>query len=367
MRKLQSKTVLLFVPTLRGGGAERAMLNTAKAFLYQGYEVKIAVCQLVGEYIAEVPDEIEIIDLKSSRVMTGVFKLLFFVRRIRPILLLSTLTHTNVAICLSKPLFPRGVKLVLRESSTPSMTLKETSRIYVKFMFKMIPFFYRLADGIAAVSFGVKRDLEENFGIRAEKIFLAPNAVVTDEIQSLAAQAPDIWPEGQVVLCVGRLVPAKNFSMMLRAFSKVADQVENCKLVILGEGPERKKLVHVISKLGLEEKVLMPGFKSNPYSYMSRCSVFVLSSNREGFPNVLVQAVYCGAKVVATNCKSGPSDLLVNENQKYLVPVNDPDSMAKKLIEVLKKQPEQNIDISDYHVSRSADYYIEALGLEKKK
>jgi glycosyltransferase involved in cell wall biosynthesis len=191
---------------------------------------------------------------------------------------------------------------------------------------------YPWADGIVAVSQGVADDLAQQIGIPRERIQVILNPIVTPELQR-KAKAPLEHPwfsPGQppVVLAVGRLHPQKDYPTLLEAFAQVR-QARPARLLILGEGGERSRLEALIHQLGLEEDVSLPGFVENPFAYMSHASVFVLSSRWEGLPTVLIEALYCGAPLVATDCPSGPREILANGQYGRLVPVSDVRALAK--------------------------------------
>jgi glycosyltransferase involved in cell wall biosynthesis len=138
--------------------------------------------------------------------------------------------------------------------------------------------------------------------------------------------------EDPVILGVGRLNEQKDFQTLLRAFANVLKK-RHAYLVILGEGEERSSLEVLSEELNVAHRVHMPGFVRNPYKYMARSDVFVLSSKFEGFGNVIVEAMACGCPVVSTNCRSGPTEILENGKWGRLVPVEDPLRMSNAINE----------------------------------
>ena len=172
----------------------------------------------------------------------------------------------------------------------------------------LVRLLYPRADRVIAVSDGVADDLRDNFGVRAEALIAIPNPIDVEAILSEAEAAPEIDVGAPYILAAGRLVKSKNFEMLIRAFATA--QCEGRTLVILGEGPERAELERIAAEAGVADRVLMPGFVANPYPLMRGAELFVLSSNAEGFPNGLVEAMAVGAPVIATNCASGPSEIL---------------------------------------------------------
>jgi len=224
-------------------------------------------------------------------------------------------------------------------------------------------------DGIIAVSHGVAEDTAKLINWPVERIHVAPNPVVTPELRKLAG-APLDHPwfapgEPPVILGVGRLYPIKNFPILMRAFAKVRAQ-RPCRLVILGEGDLRGELENLAATLGIVADVQLPGFVSNPYTYMAHASLFVLSSMLEGSPNALTEALAVGTPVVAADCPSGPREILEGGKYGPLVPVGDVDALAAAMTATLANPPDQTLlqtAAERYTLEASASAYIRALGL----
>ena len=194
--------------------------------------------------------------------------------------------------------------------------------------------FYPWADYVIGISRGVADDLSQTAGLPRERIKILYNPVVTPELRE-KARAPlnHPWFEaGQppVILAVGRLTKQKDFPTLIRAFAQVR-QSRPARLLILGEGPDRPALEALVNQLGLEDSVAMPGFVDNPYAYMSRASLYVLSSRWEGLPTVLIEALYCGPPIIAMDCPSGPREILADGQHGLLVPVGDITALAQAI------------------------------------
>ena len=223
------------------------------------------------------------------------------------------------------------------------------------------------ADTVVAVSTHVADDLTTVVGLNHPSVIALYNPVVDDALRASAQQplehswfAPDAVP---VILGVGRLTEQKDFSTLLRAFACVRAKRE-ARLVILGEGRLREDLEDLASKLGIQADVDMPGFVANPLQYMARASVFVLSSEYEGLPGVLIQALACGCPVVSTNCPGGSAEILANGKYGALVDVGDADSMAQAVLAELDNPTASEILLrraEDFSVERAADNYLAVL------
>ena len=198
------------------------------------------------------------------------------------------------------------------------------------------------------MSAGLKKDLALRLGLPAERIRIVRNPVVTTDLAELASAPTDHpWVRGErpLILAAGRLVPEKDFDTLLRAFGLVRAR-QPARLLVLGEGPLRPTLERTARELGIEEDVQLPGFDENPFRFMSRCEVFVLSSAFEGLPGVLIQAMACGAAVVATDCPTGPSEIVSPGDDGILVPVGDPQAMAASIVDLLE-DPERRRRLGD--------------------
>ena len=230
---------------------------------------------------------------------------------------------------------------------------------------KLIP----LADIIIAVSNGVAKDLNKIFPKSSSIIHTIYNPTVTPEITQ-KAKSPVMLPpwshkenSSPIILSMGRLQLAKNHFMLLKAFSIILKN-RDAYLVIIGEGPERKKLETFSEKLGVKKNVYFYGFQLNPFKFMSKSQVFALSSNFEGLPNVLIEAMACGTPVVSTDCPSGPKEILEDGKHGHLVPVNDHFSMAKAILYSLENPIDKNQLIDRAHtfsLETSVKKYIDVI------
>ena len=218
-----------------------------------------------------------------------------------------------------------------------------------------------------AVSHGVGDSLAELADIPRERITTIYNPTVTPDLHAGARVPldhpwfrPDAPP---VVPGAGRLVPPKDFPTLLRAFARVRAQ-RPARLVILGEGKRRGELETLAATLGITADTAMPGFVENPYPYMARAAVFVLSSVREGLPNVLIEALACGCPVVSTDCPSGPAEVLDGERYGRLVPTGDDAALARALCATLEKAPPRERLIERgrfFSVDRAVEQYERLL------
>ena len=317
--------IALFVPSLHGGGAERVILDIAGELVNRGVSVHLVLVRAEGHYRDLVPKGVRLIDLNSHRTAASLLKLVFYIRRERPAALLSTLAHANVIALAAKLLLWGHLRVVTRIANTYSEELA-TGSFKHRQALRLLKLLLPMADSIVAVSQGVADDLRSLAPKVSERVTTIYNPVVRPELaEQAAAPVNHSWFESEsvpVILSAGRLTTVKDHATLLRAFAEVV-QSTPARLVVLGVGPERENLLELAERLNVSQHVDLPGFVLNPFAYMSKSRLFVLSSRYEGFPNVLVQAMACGTPVASTNCRSGPREILENGKWGSLVPVGD--------------------------------------------
>jgi len=255
--------------------------------------------------------------------------------------------------------------VVISERNQISSKAREARTRWQQALYRAVPFVYGAADKVVAVSTGVASDLSRFGRLPDGKIRVIHNPVFDPDIAALSRQpVTHSWfvPGGPpIILAVGRLHRQKGFDVLLEAFAKARAEVD-CRLVILGEGPERAALAAQSERLGLAYDIDMPGFSENPFPLMAQAGAFVLSSRWEGFPNALVEAMACGAPVIATDCPSGPHEIL--DGIAPLVPVDDADALGRALIATLSSPPDTartQARAQMFSVSAAADQYLTAL------
>ena len=359
--------IAIVLHDLRGGGAERAVLRLARGMTAAGRQVELVLVQGKGAYLGEIPSGVRLKILGQPRVSRSVGALAAYFRRTRPRAVLSALTHMNVAAVAAARLSRVPLRLVLSERNQISSKAREAAGTWQRMLYRAVPYFYRTADAIVAVSGGVAADLAE-FGRFSEKNIRVIHNPVFDTDVETRARAPltHPWFERKgppIVLAAGRLHRQKGFDILLDAFAVARAEVD-CRLVILGEGSERAALLAAAERLGLAYDIDMPGFSDNPFPLMRHAGAFVLSSRWEGFPNARVEAMACGAPVIATDCPSGPREILGGGRYGMLVPPENPQALGQALIAALRARPDTRISetrAQSFSVAAAAAQYLDVL------
>ena len=226
---------------------------------------------------------------------------------------------------------------------------------------------FAAATHFVGVSEGVSDSLETVARVPRDRITTIYNPVVTPDLHDKAAEQPDhpwLRDDGApVVLAAGRLEQQKDYPTLIRAFARLATR-RPCRLVILGEGSKRKEIEGLVEESGLTDRVSLPGWVENPFAFMARASLFVLSSRWEGLPTVLVEALACGCPCVSTDCPSGPTEILRNGEIGPLVPVGDGAALAEAMDHVLDHPTDRPIlrqQAKDFSAERAVDTYEKLL------
>jgi len=334
------------------------------------WEIHLVLARAEGELLSQVSPKVRIVDLKAKpilltkrlrlgSVLPSTFKLVRYLKKEHPDVLFA-FSNANFPALWGRWLSGVSLPVIINEQVHPTLSAKLSPNLVERFMPLLKRLFYPHADAIVAVSHGVADDLAKVTRIPRGRIRVIYNPVVIpDLLQKVEEPVKHPWfSDGSqpIVLGVGRLHIQKDFPTLIKAFAMVR-QKRPVKLVILGDGEERPRLEALVKKLGLENDVWMPGFVDNPFTFMAKVSVFVLSSAWEGFGNVLVEALACGCPVVSTDCPSGPSEILEGGKWGKLVPVGDHEKLAKAILETIENPPDR-----EKLKQRGMDFHIDKIG-----
>lgn len=310
--------ILFVIPTLKDGGAEKAMSNLT-THLPENVEADILINSISDH---DFPTDANIISLgmPPSKNMGIMYQFFSMVKRILKLYTLkrkkdydvciSFMDSANIANILSgnkytKVLCSVRISLNICESMLPE---------YKYIIIPLIKLLYNKADEIIAVSSGIRKELIEDFGIRADKVVTIENGC---DMQMLISQADEPWDEEdnvlkgkKLVVTAGRLSEQKGQWHLIRAFSKVIEEEKDAVLLILGAGPLKSYLEQLTKKLGVQGEVIFKGFVQNPYKYVAKADVFVLPSLYEGYPNAMAEAACLGVPCMATDFRTGSREIL---------------------------------------------------------
>ncbi|QCQ21183.1 glycosyltransferase [Desulfoglaeba alkanexedens] len=361
------RPISLFLSFSGQGGVERMVLNLAEGLQRLYGPVEIVAVKTRSRYLQNGSHSVPVRSLGVEHTLQSIPRLALYLRKTRPAALLAAKDRANQAAVLARALAKTPTRVVLRLGTTISAAIAHKSRLHKALWTVPIRILYPRADAVVAVSQGVAEDLERLLGRCPHTTVVIPNPVITPQLYAQAREPvehPWFQLRGSPVLVgMGRLTTQKDFPTMLRALQKVRRAVP-CRLVVLGDGPDRSALESLARGLDLAESVSFTGFVANPYPYLRNASVFVLSSIWEGSPNALTEALALGTPVVATDCPSGPREILRGGDVAPLVPMRDPDAMARTILDVLDNPPDTERlrqAATPYTVEHSARRYLDVL------
>lgn len=359
--------ITFFLPSLAGGGAEKIALNIARALTERGFTVDIILGEASGEYLKNVPASIRVLGLGKSRPFLAIPALVKYLKYERPTVLFSTIINANIAALIAQRLSGVSIRCVVREASTLSIDLAHSSAFNRFLIPRLVSWLFPRAYAIVAPSHGVADDLAKVTGLSRQSIQVIYNPVVTEILMAQARQPiGHRWLQAggiPVIIGMGRLTRQKDFETLIRAFARMKKAVP-ARLIILGEGEDRDNLGGLCRDLDIEDDVDFVGFVSNPYAFLSRAALFVLSSRWEGLPGALIEALACGAKVISTDCPSGPREILDDGIYGQLVPVGNDAVMATAMLKALTGKfnaAAPSEQISRFEAKHNIDRYLDLL------
>ena len=325
MPDARAKKIAILLPNLGGGGAERVALASARDLVGKGHQVDLVLVQATGELLPLVPDAVRVTDLKAPRIIAALPALAQYLRDELPDTLHAVMWPVTIIGIIAHKLARSAARLVVSDQVALSRQIRRgLQRRLLEWTTRL---FYPLADVRIACSATAADDLAKLSGIGRDSIEVVYNPISPPKRIATNTGVEAKWKgKGPRIITVGSLKEQKNHALLLRAFAKVGDR--RARLMILGEGHLRADLERLAASLGIADRVFLPGFAVDPWPYLASANLFVLSSDYEGFPLVLAEAMHAGLKVVSTDCVSGPAEMLGDGRYGRLVPCGDADGLA---------------------------------------
>jgi glycosyltransferase involved in cell wall biosynthesis len=357
---MQRARILLLIPHLGGGGAERVAAHLARGLSSDKYEVHLGLVTQTGAGLEEWPSTVALHGLGAPRVRAAALRLLHCVWQLEPDLILSGIFHLNFLVLLLRPFFPRKTRLLVRQNATVSAALTfENHPRFTRLLYRLL---YRHAARVICQTPATAEDLAAELGIARQRLAVLDNPVDVEEIRRAASAQPSLWTgPGPHLLAVGRLAREKGFDLLLRAMAAVRRQFPNADLILAGDGPQRTPLESAARALGIEDAVRFAGRVDPPYAYFPGAALFVLSSRHEGMPNALLEAAAAGLPIVALPASQGIVDLLRGQPGAWLAADLSAEALASALLAALRDfQPGQRFAhpfIEEFRIERALENY----------
>lgn len=399
------RRIAFYLSCFPGGGLERVTLTLMSELLARGYQVDLVLERAQGDFLRYVPPAVRQITLQDGgkwtawrhltrvRPIDGLIQalamlfgthrhiplkrldsLVDYLRTHKPDILIAAAGRIPFLALWAKSIAGVPTAFVIAEHSTFSQRLdafKADTAKHARLLFRkrLMRRLYRHADAVFAVSAGVADDIATVSGLARDTISVLYNPVVSPHLLRRAAEPPAFgwaYQNGPpLILAVGRLAPEKGFDTLVEAFARLREAGRDARLLILGEGPERGRLEALIDEHGLAPFVALPGWADNPPSCLRASRLFVLSSRVEGLPVTLIEALACGTRIVATDCRSGPREILEDGQHGELVPVDDIEALAAAMMRVLN-EPDAGMETrrrraDDFGVEPAVDAYEQLI------
>lgn len=349
----------IFIPNLRFGGAERVVIDLANFWSSNGFEVDLVVFDLSGEYSSQVSPKINLVNLNSGRMLTAIVSITGYLRNTNADIVWVNLWPLTAFVLFCKLLVRRNLRVFvthhnqLKSSYVKGSPLRE---VIVRLTLSLI---YRNAAGVSCVSKGLCGELGEfSLSMRVSPKVIYNPLARRDVSRGYLPRANWISAGILKVLSVGELKTQKNHELLIDsiAFVKKYREVE---CVIVGDGVLKGHLQKKIDGLGLTDVIRLVGYCADPFPWYRTADVFVLTSDYEGFGNVIVEALSVGLPVFSTNCKSGPAEILEDGKFGKLFKCGDSEGIARGLINFNSTEVNKRLLIG-----RSLDFDVEKISTQ---
>lgn len=352
--------IIIVLPDLRGGGAERLHVNLANYWNSLGIKVDFVLMRRSGELLDLLPELVGVVDLGVDRIRHVLMPLAKYLRKARPDIVLSAMWPlTSVAVA-SWWLAGKPGRIFLSDHNQLSISCIQELEATVWTLRVTMRLTYPFANGVITVSEGVKKDICRLAGLSDSQVHVIynPTATGVSPNREPITVSEQLWGVGfdHHILSVGTLKAQKDHETLIRSFALLLALL-NAKLTILGDGPLRGELTALVQQLGLQDRVLLAGFMMDPYPWFRSADLFVLSSRWEGFGNVIVEALECGVPVVSTDCQSGPAEILENGRYGTLVPIQDEQALANAIMQSLSRPIDK-----EFLIARAKDFAVNTIG-----
>lgn len=362
-----AKKLTILMSFSGAGGVEKMMINLIREFAIKpDLEVELVLIRSSGPYPDLIPSGVKVHKLKANHSFTAIPELARYFRDSNPDALLVAKDRAGRAAVRARAWAGMDFPITLRLGTNLSASLEHRSPISRWFRLAALPRVYRNIEHVVGNSKGVADDIQKLTGLPGTRVSVIRNPVVTAAMLEMAQQpAPHPWLEESVpiIIGMGRMTVQKDFASLIKAFA-IARQNSAMRLIVLGDGAQRESLLQLASELSVAEDILMPGYQSNPYAWLSRADLFVLSSRWEGSPNALTEAFALGIPCVSTDCPSGPSEILDSGKYGKLVEVGNAEQLAAAINDSLSGESgaeDREPVLTEYRAQVSANNYLKTI------
>lgn len=297
-----------------------------------------------GPLRRDLPESLPVHMMDVARLRHAIPGLVRYLRRLRPHVVVTTVSHLNLGMLAVRRFLPSGTRVFVREANTPSVRLQSTAhpKAY-RFLYRCL---YPCSDGILCNSQTMRQDMVGLIPSAAGRIHVIPNPVDREQVSENILRSGNPYQTGGIhLVSVGRLNRQKGYDLLIRAVSHARHEVAGLSLTLVGEGPEEAALKGLSKELGLHDTVVFAGHQDNPYPFMAHADLFASSSRYEGSPNAVLESLACGTPVLAFDCPGGTGEIITEGVNGWLVPAEDTGAMAAKLIEIARHRSWKGLEV----------------------
>lgn len=355
----EKKSVLFVAPNLRHGGAESVLVKILNNIDLSKYDVKLALLEKEGSHLSRLNNDIPVINLNSSNVIGSLLNLKRLLKKENPDIVYSIIGHLNIMLALLKFFFFKNITFIGRENAVYSEFLFKEKTLKKRLLTLGYKLFLNKLDFIVVQSKFMSNQIQEYFNINKNKIYIFNNPIEYEKIQVMSKETlNDNWHFDKINLIgVGRIEKVKNYYEMIDIIEQLPSKFH---LNIFGEGSEKGNLIQYIEEKKLGKKVTLHGFETNPYKYMKNSFALLLTSTRESFPNVVLEANACGTYVMSYNMPGGISEIIINGKNGKIIGFGDKDQFINSLTHLVEIQYD-SADIKEIAKNYTIDKYMDKL------
>ena len=350
------------------GGADNVTLRLLENFDRTKYEVSVALMKSQGELFGHVPSDVNIVNLNKSSLYFTVIPLIKLIDSKAYDVVYATSSGMSIPVLLARWISQRSEILTV-VSERSSLERRRASSFKDKVIFKLKAWLTRKADHVVVVSDAIRAEVIKYTGVTKSKVVRAYNPIVPSNLSKLMAEPVDdktLSSANPKIMTIGRLEPVKNIDLLIKAFAKL--QNNKVELHILGVGTQREKLVQLVAELKIVERVFFHGFQNNVFKYLNKANLYVLPSKFEGMPGALIQAMACGKPCIASDCYTGPSELINHDMNGLLFPVGDIKTLTSQMQDLLgdaekasRLGNQAKLSVPDYNYDAAIQSYFSFL------
>jgi glycosyltransferase involved in cell wall biosynthesis len=341
-------------------------LTLIRHFIDKGYAVDLLLMRATGELLPLVPQQVRVIDLDAKRIRNLVWPVAKYLAKVRPAALQISMWPLTVAGILARILSRSNARIIVSDHAALSRQYARRGSWHREVLKWSIRHFYPRADARVVVATATAKDLSLLSGLPVEDFRVIYNPVEPPSDVEVDPEIARLWGNARRrILNVGNLKPEKNQHLLLESFARISTG-RDAKLIILGDGPLRQELERRAMELGIADRVIMPGFRLDPTPFYRSADLFVMSSDYEGYPLVLIEAMYCGVPIVSTDCPTGPAEILNWGEFGTLTPCGNSQRLAEAMAAALESpaNPERLIARASELSGHTADRYLQLMTMD---